>query len=101
MIKRKTTKYRKGEIIDIEEYHDGQYGAPGKRRLKKAKSTEEQMQKVNAQNKAKRCRKRLLEYFNTGTFWQTPNIRSMEPAQRYEGRAEGFSRCDADREKRV
>lgn len=71
MIKRKTTKYRKGEIIDIEEYHNGQYGAPGKRRLKKAKPTEEQMQKVNAQNKAKRCRKRLLEYFNAGDIWAT------------------------------
>ena len=62
-VKRKTYRYKGGTVIDIEEFHDGRYGAPGKQRTKRAKPTEEQMRKVNAINKAKRCRMRLLEYF--------------------------------------
>ena len=64
MVKRKTNRYRDGDIIDVEEFHDGRYGDPGGKRTKKAKPTKEQMQKVNAQNKAKRCRQRLLMYFD-------------------------------------
>lgn len=70
-IKRKTYKFRRGDIIDIEEFHDGKYGAPGKSRAKKAKPTEEQMRAVNAMNKAKRCRQRLLEYFDAGDCFVT------------------------------
>lgn len=66
MVNRNTYFYREGEIIDVEEYHDGRYGAKGEKRLKKEKPTEEQMRKVNALNKAKRCRQRLLLYFNPG-----------------------------------
>lgn len=40
--KRKTYRFRQGDIIDVEEYHDGNYGAPGKNRTKKKKLTEEQ-----------------------------------------------------------
>lgn len=69
--KRVTTKLRKGKIIDVEEYHDGNYGAPGVGRGKKKKPTKEQMQKVNAQNKMKRCRLRLLEYFDAGDYFGT------------------------------
>ena len=53
MVNRNTYSYREGEIIDVEEYHDGRYGAKGEKRLKKEKPTEEQMRKVNALNKAK------------------------------------------------
>ena len=59
MVKRKTYTYKKGEVIDVEEFHDGRYGNPGEKRMKKAKPTEEQMKKVNAQNKAKRCRRNI------------------------------------------
>ena len=34
-VKRKTYRYRDGDIIDVEEYHDGRYGAPGEKREKK------------------------------------------------------------------
>lgn len=64
--KRKTYKFRQGEILEIEEYHDGNYGAPGRKRRKKEKQTEEQIKKVNAINKAKRCRHKMLEYFSPG-----------------------------------
>ena len=62
--KRKTYTFRKGDIVDVEENHDGRYGAPGVRRTKKSKLTEEQMQYINHENKMRRCRQRLLEYFN-------------------------------------
>lgn len=71
MVKRKKFKFRKGHIIVIEEYHDGNYGNPGGARTKKAKPTEEQMKKVNAINKAKRCQYKLLEYFNPGDCFAT------------------------------
>lgn len=69
--RRKIYTFRKGEVIDVEENHDGNYGAPGKRRMKRAKPTKEQMQKVNAMNKARRCRHRLLQYFNHGDCFAT------------------------------
>lgn len=69
--KRKTYRFRKGEIIDVEEFHDGRYGAPGKKREKRKKTTAEQMQIVNAQNKARRCRHRMLAYFKPGDVLAT------------------------------
>lgn len=70
-VKRKTRTFRQGDIIDIEEYHDGNYGAPGKKRVKKAKPTEEQMRAVNAANKARRARHRLLQYYTPGDCFAT------------------------------
>lgn len=68
---RKTMVFRQGDIIDVEEHHDGRYGGPGKRRIKRSKPTEEQMLIINAQQKAKRCRYRLLQYFQTGDCFVT------------------------------
>lgn len=70
-VKRKTYPFRQGDIIDIEEYHDGNYGAPGKKREKKTKLTEEQVKAINAMNKSKRARQRLLLYFNPGDCFAT------------------------------
>ncbi len=70
-VKRKTYKLCGGNILDIEEFHDGNYGAPGKERKKKQKPTAEQMQLVNAANKRKRCRQRLLQYFSSGDCFAT------------------------------
>lgn len=69
--KRKTYRFRKGAIIDVEEFHDGNYGAPGKNRIKKKKPTEEQMRAVNARNKAMLCRRKLLQYFTSGDIFAT------------------------------
>lgn len=71
MTKRKTYKFCEGKIIEVEECHDGAYGAPGKGRMKKEKPTPEQMQKVNALNKARTARHRLLEYFTPGDIFAT------------------------------
>ena len=70
-VKRKTTRLRSGEILDVSEYHDGRYGARGIPRQKKRKPTKEDMQKVNAANKAKRCQYRLLQYFRPGDYFAT------------------------------
>lgn len=82
--KRKTYKFRHGDIIDTEEFHDGNYGAPGMRREKRKKPTEEQMRKVNAINKEKRCRQRLLEYFHPGDIFATwtYEVRNRPPTMR-------------------
>lgn len=70
-VKRKTYRLKNGRVIDIEEYHDGNYGAPGKNRTKKEKPTKEQMQKVNAMNKARRTRQKLLQYFDESDIFAT------------------------------
>ena len=50
--KRVTHTFRKGDILEVKEYHDGRYGARGLPREKKRKPTPEQMAVVNAMNKA-------------------------------------------------
>ena len=70
-IKRKEYRFRKGDILDIEEYHDGKYGDPGGKRLKRRKATPEDMIRVNKWNKEKRCRQRLLCYFKPGDLFVT------------------------------
>lgn len=69
--RRKTWNLRKKDILYVEENHDGCYGAPGERRKEKRKLTPEDIQRVNAWNKAKRARLLLLEYFTAGDIWAT------------------------------
>ena len=69
MIRRKKYNFRKGDIIDVEELHDGRYGAPGEKRQKRVKPTQEQIRIVNEQNKANRCRQKMLAYFKRGDIW--------------------------------
>ena len=45
MVKRKRYRFRQGDVIDVEEFHDGRYGGPGTGRAKRAKPTEEQMRR--------------------------------------------------------
>lgn len=70
-IKRKTYRYRGGQVIDVEEYPDGRYGGRGQKRGEKEKPTEEQMRKVNAMNKARRCRQKMLLYIKEGDLFVT------------------------------
>ena len=51
--RRKEYRFRNGKIIEIEENHDGNYGAPGQNRIKKKTPTEAQMRLVNIINKVK------------------------------------------------
>lgn len=71
MIRRKKYKLRQGDIIEVEEYHDGRYGGAGNSRKKKEKPTQEAVRIINSQNKAKKCRQRMLEYFREGDVLAT------------------------------
>ena len=67
-----------GDVIDVEEFHDGRYGGPGKKRQKRCKPTEERIRKNNQLNKARKCRQRLLEYFSSGDLFITLTYRIQE-----------------------
>lgn len=58
-------------FIEVEEYHDGRYGAPGEKREKKKEPTPEQMEKVNQMNREKKTRWRLREYFGEHDYFTT------------------------------
>lgn len=71
MVKRKKYILRYGAVIDVEEYHDGRYGAKGVSRREKKNPTPEQVQQVNERNRARLCRRRLIEYFTPGDCFAT------------------------------
>lgn len=60
----------------VEEYHDGKYGAPGMPRQKKKKPTKEDMQRVNAANKARRCQCRMIQYMTPEDYFVTLTYRA-------------------------
>ncbi|MCD8207601.1 MAG: hypothetical protein LUD72_06675 [Bacteroidales bacterium] len=93
MIKRKTYRLRRGDVLEVEEYHDGNYGAPGRPRAKKKKPTKEDMRRVNAWNKEKRCRLRLLEYFNESDIFATWTYRVDERPPDMAGALKDFQRA--------
>lgn len=78
MITRVINEYQKGDIIDVSEYPDGRYGSPGLPRLKKKKATPEQIKENNRQNKMRRCRAYLLEYFHQNALFVTWTYRVSE-----------------------
>ncbi len=71
MVKRKKMRLRHGDVLDVQEYHDGNYGARGKTRCDKEKPTKEQMRLINRRNKVRRCRWRLIQYFDQGDLFIT------------------------------
>lgn len=76
--KRETRTLRGGDVIDVRENFDGNYGAPGVPRLKKSKPTKEQMVQVNLRNKANLCRLRMLAYMNYGDYFGTWTYKKSE-----------------------
>lgn len=77
-VKRKTTTLRQGDVIDVLEYPDGNYGAPGMPRVKKKKPTKEQMLQVNLLNKARVCRLKMLMYLNYDDYFGTWTYKADE-----------------------
>lgn len=73
--KRKTMKLRGGDVLIVGEYHDGRYGAPGAPRQKKKKPTKEDMQRVNAANKARLCQCRMIQYMTPEDYFVTLTYR--------------------------
>ena len=67
--KRKT--YDFGDVIEREEFHDGRYGGPGRKRQKRKKPTKEQIEKRNQYNKEKKARHLLRKYFKKNDYFST------------------------------
>ena len=84
--------YRFEKFIEIEEYHDGRYGAPGKKREEKKKPTPEQMEKVNQMNREKKTRWRLREYFKENDYFTTLTYRKEERPPDMERAKEDFKK---------
>ena len=90
---RKIYTFRHGDVIDIEEYHDGNYGAPGRSRQGREKPTSEQMEQINALNKARRARHRLLEYFNPGDVFATLTYEVRNRPQNMKAAVKDFAKA--------
>lgn len=93
MVKRKKYTYLNGDVIDIEEHHDGRYGAPGTKRCKKRKATQEDVERINRYNKVKKCRRYLLEYFSPGDLFVTWTYEPDKRPPGMEEAKEDFSRA--------
>lgn len=84
---RKRKVIRFPNAIEIEEYHNGRYGAPGEKRIKKKKATPEQIEKRNQYNKEKIARWKLRnnykrnDYFSDFTFAKDKRPECMEEAK--------------------
>ena len=70
-MKFKRVIYEFKNVIEVEEYLDGRYGAPGENRAKKKKATPEEIARVNQWNKEKKARHRLRKYFNVNDYFVT------------------------------
>ena len=96
-MKRETYSLQGGRVIDVREYLDARYGSRTER-AERAKPTEEQIQKVNARNKANLCRMRMLEYIKIGDLFATW---TYEQAAEHEGCIEGLPESASARKERI
>ena len=67
--KKKEYKYK--NAIEVVEYHNGRYGAPGEKRLKKKKITPEQIAKRNQYNKERTCLRKMRSHCNVNDYFFT------------------------------
>lgn len=74
----KQKKYIFKNAIEVEEYHDGRYGAPGQKRLAKKKPTPEQIKRINQRNKENICRRRLRANFDIHDYYITLTYRKED-----------------------
>ena len=93
MIKRKRYNLRQGDIVEVEEYHSGRYGGAGRARERKENTTPEAVRIINSQNKAKRCRQRMLEYFREGDILATWTYEIRNRPQDMDGALKDFQRA--------
>jgi len=92
-VRRKTYSYPRNGIIEVEEFHDGNYGAPGKRRKEKRKPSGEDRIQANLREKARRCRNRLLTYFSSGDIIATWTYRMDERPEDMAGALKDFQKA--------
>lgn len=85
--------YRFKNVIEVEEYHNGRYGAPGQARQKKRKATKEQMKKRNQFNKEKRARHRLREHFKKNDYFSCLTYKKEERPPDMGTAKQQFKKC--------
>ena len=83
--------YRFKNSIEIEEYHNGRYGAPGEKRLQRKKATPEQIKKQNQTNREKKVRRKIEANFKKGDCWTTLTYRKKERPPNFESAIKDFS----------
>lgn len=93
MVRRVTHVLRNGEVIEREEYHDGRYGGPGKKRKPKENPTPEKLARYNRQKREDRCRRQLIQYFRAGDLFVTLTYRKEERPMDMEGAMKDFKAC--------
>lgn len=88
----KQKKYRLRDAIEIEEYHDGQYGAPGQKRQKKTKPTKMQMAMRNQKSKENTARRKLRMHFRVEDYFTRLSYRVDERPPDMDAAKNDFSR---------
>lgn len=72
MVRRyKRLTYILGDCIEVHEYLDGRYGAPGEKRRKKKKATPEDIRKRNQWNRERKVRHKLRRWFKKDDWFMT------------------------------
>ena len=87
---RRTTKA--GPIIDVLEYHNGRYGAPGQKREKRRKATPEEMVRANQRSKERRIWLKVLANFTDGDYYLTLTYERDKRPEDIEAAKKDFSR---------
>lgn len=64
--------------IEVEEHHDGRYGAPGQKREKKKKPTKETMAWKNQKNKEATARRKIAQHFEKNDYFSRLSYRVDE-----------------------
>lgn len=88
----KQIKYRLRDAIEIEEHHDGQYGAPGQKRQKKTKPTKMQMAMRNQKSKENTARRKLRMHFRVEDYFTRLSYRVNERPPDMDTAKDDFSR---------
>lgn len=89
--KRLTYLFR--DSIEIYEYLDGRYGAPGEKRGKKKKATPEQMKKRNQWNRERKARHRLKTWFHENDYLALLTYRREERPLNMKAAKEDFRKA--------
>lgn len=87
----KRLTYSFKDSIEVYEYLDGRYGAPGEKREKKKKATPEQIRKRNQWNKERKARHKLKVWFRENDYLALLTYRREERPQDMEEAKKDFS----------
>lgn len=91
-------RYEFENAIEVEVYGTGRYGAPGEKRRKKSKPTQEEMAKRNQWRKEKKARHQLRKYFRRNDYFVQLTYRVKDRPSGMEEAKEQFRKfCNAVR----